>query len=206
MATSDVECVAGCMLVMNGAGLRPSRSVQSGSPEKGRPLSDLQVRWRFPFVMPSLSSTLMMRTRTFRNIGGFATDHSKCDDYPTMARILDHGKVVRIADFVTVYRRHDRQISTLHNIEQQVQLSLLRQRIMETRLGFDVPLGTVMALTLAGLAESSLEKYRAPARSLLDALLDRFLSDHQPSDAEREWITKDHAERRGKLLEEPAQS
>ena len=206
MAATDVECVAGCMLGMNVAGLRPTPGAQLGSPDKGTPLSDLQVRWWFPFVMPSMSSTLMMRTSTLRDVGGFATDHSTCDDYPTMERMLDRGKVVRIGEFVTCYRHHDRQISTSRNIEQQVQLSLLRQRIMASRVGFDVPLGTVMALTLAGVPESTREKYRASACSLLDALFDKFLLDHQPTDAELEWIIKDHAERRGKLLKEPAQS
>jgi len=165
-------------------------------------MSDLQIRWRFPFLMPGTSSTLTMRTDALREIGGFMTDHATCDDYTTMAQILDRGKVVRIAEFVTAYRHHDHQISRSRSLEQQVQLSLLRQRIIGSRVGSDVQLGPVMSLTLAGLPAATHERYRLEALSLLDRLLERFLSDNAPLGQDKEWILMDHAGRRDRLLGE----
>ena len=198
----DLECVAGCMLGMSAAGLRLSTMASQGTTDAATAMTDLEVRWRFPFLMPSMTSTLMMRTQTLRDMGGFSTNYTTCDDYVTMATLLDRGRVVRIGEYVTKYRQHDRQISTSRNIEQQVQLSLLRQRIIASRVSAKVALGPVMTLTLPNLPESTTHRYHCEALSLLDALLESFLDEHQPREQDQKWILHDYRQRRHALMQQ----
>ncbi len=199
---ADINCVAGCMLGINADGLRVTSDNPRRRHDIGIPMSDPMIRWRFPFQMPGLSSSLIMRTQAIRDIGGFVTDHPTCDDYATMSLLIERGKVIRIAEFVTEYRNHGHQISQSRSAEQQVQLSLLRQRIIASRIGSEVPLGPVMALALPGLPAATRDRYRHEAVSLLDLLLERFLAAHAPLGRDREWILHDYAARREQLVTE----
>jgi glycosyltransferase involved in cell wall biosynthesis len=189
----DLVCVAGRMRVVDVIGL-PQRSSDPAACDGA--LSDVQVRWSFPFEMPSLSSTLTMRAGALRSIGGFDRVHSTCDDYGTMRGLLTRGRVIRLGEVVVDYRRHHGQISTSRTIEQQAKLALLRRDIVSERLGRRVGLGPVLALCGGSVAHAS---YIDEAESLCDELLAVFLATAGPSDAETAWVRADHAKRRQRI-------
>jgi glycosyltransferase involved in cell wall biosynthesis len=189
----NLVCVAGRMRVVDVIGL-PQPSSDSSSSDGA--LSDAQVRWSFPFEMPSLSSTLTMRAGALRRIGGFDLVHSTCDDYGTMRGLLELGRVIRLSQVVVDYRRHHGQISTSRAIEQKAQLALLRRDIVSERLGRRVGLGPVLALNGGSVADTS---HIDEAESLCDELLAVFLATVRPSDTEIAWVRADHAKRRERI-------
>jgi glycosyltransferase involved in cell wall biosynthesis len=190
----DLVCAAGCMRMIGPHGL--GRPAGEDPAPAGTELTDALVRWCFPFEMPSLTSALTMSTVALRGIGGFDGAYAHCDDYGTLRLLLEQGRVIRLADVVADYRRHDGQVSSVRPFEQQAQLALLRRDVMSERLGRRVPLGPVVALTVPLLARPD---QVGAAEDLCDELLARFLDATPLDEREEAWVRSDHARRRARV-------
>lgn len=103
-------------------------------------------------------SSVMMRTRAIRALGGYRGAFRHCEDYDLWLRADEAGDLANLPDRLLIYRRSPGQISTVHSLEQTIGAAMARLGARERRAGRADP--------FAGLA-------RLPSIGELDALIGR---------------------------------
>ncbi|MGA1076326.1 MAG: glycosyltransferase [Ilumatobacteraceae bacterium] len=156
-------------------------------------------RYVLPFHCPTLTSAMTYRVSALRAVGGFVEDRPYADDYHLFAALFDHGGVRILAEPAARYRHHPDQLSIERRPEQQLEVTLLRQRLAAAVLGSPPPIGVVWAWKHPSNADR-------PTRELAVEFLDRyhvgFLDRYSPAGDDLERIVDLHLRRREMILAE----
>ena len=75
---------------------------------------------------PILHPTVMMRTSAVRAVGGYRPAFRYAEDYELWIRLTEHGRVRNLPMTLMRLRRHQRQTSQVHRLEQRATAALTR--------------------------------------------------------------------------------
>jgi len=90
------------------------------------PTNDWDIRCLFPFENPFIHSSVMMRTDSLREIGGYDEKFNVTQDYELWMRLLKKGRVKNISDPLVLLRLHEESI-TAKSRTTQIELARLVQ-------------------------------------------------------------------------------
>lgn len=188
----DIAAVGGALTHIDGAGL------PLGEPSPVGPDLDVHAtRYLLPFHCPTLTSAMTYRLVALRAAGGFVEHRPYADDYHLFAALFDHGGVRMLGAPAARYRTHDTQLSRRRRAEQQLEVTLLRQRLAADVLGAPPPLDVVWAWRSATNADQAT---RERAVDYLDRYLERFLERFEPTGDDLVRIMDVHQRRRDRLV------
>lgn len=200
-ADVSLGCVGGRMDSINDAGVVLGREILAPStPGFVWPITNAQLRWAVLRFCPALSSSQSFRVDLLREAGGFDEAHPLIDDYSLLARMVDHGRALCLAEVVGGYRRHGKMTSRERRRRQFREGQAFQWRLVHRRLGSHVELDAVTAFIRPdiGWSPSVLQRGKELAGELLaDALAQPGLNA-----SDREWIQRDF-DRRLKFYDKP---
>jgi len=143
-----------------------------------------------------LSSGLTIRADALRAVGGFVEDAPYADDYHLMWRLCQAGGIRMLASRAAFYRVHPQQASQRSRALQELEVLLLRRRILAEFLGHEPPLSTVVALARpeSKIADSDRELAVADLDLYHRAFRSRLRPDEDESaaidDVHRRWRSR----------------
>lgn len=197
----DLVAVGGRLRSIDHAGI-PLRPPDQPTPEP-TPMQCLGghflTRYNLPFASPTLASGLTVRTDALRAVGGFAESAPLADDYNLIWRLCGSGRVRMLATLAGCYRFYDSQLSQRRRAAQELEVAVLRQRIVEREAGMTVPIHILAAWAAPGTRLEPLDQDAALV--MLDTYYDSFVSRFgaSASPAELEAIAAAHRDRRDRL-------
>jgi glycosyltransferase involved in cell wall biosynthesis len=157
----------------------------------------LMIKWMLHIANPITQSSIMFRRAAIESAGGvfMREDFTYSDDYDLYHRLLRHGNIVRLPDYLTVYRIHP------ENTSLKYEEIMIRNAIKVLLPSYSAWFGDE-AQDAASLVVRHLSA-RRPATTLdvldrlgryLETLIVAFAKDNNVDDADRRRITKSAAQ------------
>ena len=78
-------------------------------------------------------STVMMRRAIFDKVGGYDTTFTLAEDYEFYLRVLEHGKIANIPQFLVFYRMHPDQAGARQDAEMKASAKRARSLIKDRK-------------------------------------------------------------------------
>lgn len=107
------------------------------------PLSDIEIKTALKSYNCMAHYTVMMRTRSFHEVGGYRAAFLDAEDYDLWLRMSEKYEIANLPKVLAYYRLHGNQVS-IRKAEQQVISVLAAQAASRIRLAIGVdPISTV---------------------------------------------------------------
>jgi len=114
----DLALVSSQIAYMNSEGIEIGRSRY--------PVGNLTLLNHFVFRNPIAHPSVMFRKDSAEKVGNYRTEFEGCEDLDLWIRILRHGKIFSMSDFLTYYRVHENQITVRSNLyDKELHLRIL---------------------------------------------------------------------------------
>lgn len=104
----DFALVSSQIFYMNSDGIEIGKSRY--------PVGNLTLLNHFVFRNPVAHPSVMFRKDSAEKVGNYRTEFEGCEDLDLWIRILRHGKIFSMSDFLTYYRVHENQITVRSNL------------------------------------------------------------------------------------------
>lgn len=189
-ADKSLTFVGGRLTNVNDAGVpMVSNFLTATDPEIAWPRTNAQLRWSILFFCPALTSSQSFRVAHLKKLGGFDETHPLIDDYPLLARMVDHGSAQCLNAVVGDYRRHCSMTSRMRHRRQFREGQAFQWRLVSERLGVRPELDDVTAFIKPSDHKSPTQLLRG--RELADRLLAEALAQPGLAESDRAWIQRD---------------
>lgn len=197
LADPELVAVGSRLVIVDGLGVSTGRELGAGRDAA----SDAAIRFALAFGLFTLTSGLTARTAALRAVGGFDESSPWADDYSLCVRLLAVGAMTMTDRPAGVYRVHGDQVTTLMKDPQNLEVALLRQRIIAAVLGRKPSLSTVLAWSypVAHLPDGAREQAIAD----LDEYHAAFVRSRPMSGPDASAVYAQYVRRRARLAGEP---
>jgi GT2 family glycosyltransferase len=153
----------------------------------------LMIKWMLHVANPITQSSIMFRRAAIEAGGGpfMREDYKYSDDYDLYHRLLRHGSIVRLPEYLTVYRIHPKNTSLKYEeimIENAVKVLIPSYSIWFGDKAHDAA-SLVVRLLSARRPATSLEALDRLG-GYLETLIIAFTAENQLGDADRRRIAK----------------
>jgi glycosyltransferase involved in cell wall biosynthesis len=157
----------------------------------------LMIRWMLHIANPITQSSIMFRRAAIESSGGpfMREDYQYSDDYDLYHRLLRHGNIVRIPEYLTVYRIHPKNTSLKYEeimIENAIKVLIPSYANWFGDKAHDAA-SLVVRLLSARRPATSLDALDRLGR-YLESLIVAFCAENNVADHDRRRITKSAAQ------------
>ena len=90
--------------------------------------SEVAIRWQLMFDNPFVHPTVMMRTKTVRQLGGYDEHFQECEDYDLFSRIVCAHKTSNLKEILLDYRYHGVSINANRKEENHLRMGDILRR------------------------------------------------------------------------------
>lgn len=146
------------------------------------------LRWFLFFCNPLIHPTVVMRRAVLKKSGPYDPKMFCSQDYELYSRLCPITQFSNLPEPLLHLRKHDRNISVLHQEEQRRCWLRVATFLMESALGHPVDKDLVAKVLLEQCDEPATKKAGA---ELVSELHDAFRSQVTLSASEREWVQRD---------------
>jgi hypothetical protein len=157
------------------------------------------TRWRLFFGNPVANPTVMMRRAVCQQLGGYTTESRYdygAEDYELWLRAAKMTKIVNLKDILLRYRRHEGNLTRIHEHEMLENTMVLVQKTLASELDQNVGLNIVRALVWPNIVSKAIDAL--DAGRVIYALCLRCI--HDPAFMEEETAIRLDATDRLSLL------